>query len=119
MPLTETGSTWLPLASCLTWLKITAGSAQADQLELARRAAGEWVEDQRPDLYVDGAEPEDPAVFTPGPRVVQAGILSAARLYSREGSPSGLIEYGEFAASVLRSDPDVRSLLGRPRPRVG
>lgn len=116
MPLTETGSTWLPLVDCLTWLKITAGTTQADQVELARRAAGEWVEDQRPDLL--GGTDEEPT-FTAGARVVQAGLLSTARLYTRQGSPSGLVEYGEFAASVLRSDPDVRAMLGRPRPRVG
>lgn len=119
MPLTETGSTWLPLTSCLTWLKIATGTPQADQVELARRAAGEWVEDQRPDLWVEDPLEVDPPTFTPGARVVQAGILCTARLYTRQGSPSGLVEYGDFAASVLRTDPDVRSLLGRPRPKVG
>lgn len=116
MPLTETGHTWLPLARCLEWLKVTAGTAQADQVELARRAAGDWVEDQRPDLA--GGTEEAPT-FTASARIVQAGILSTARLYTRVGSPSGLVEYGDFAASVLRSDPDVKALLGRPRPRVG
>lgn len=122
MPLSETGSTWLPLSSCLTWLKVATGTDKADQVELARRAAGEWVEDQRPDLAVAAdplADPPTAAGFTAGPRIVQAGILSTARLFTREGSPSGLVSYGEFAASVLRDDPDVRALLGRPRPRVG
>lgn len=120
MPLTETGSTWLPLSSCLTWLKVAADTDKADQVELARRAAGEWVEDQRPDLAVAAVlDPPADAYYNAGPRIVQAGILSTARLFTREGSPSGLVSYGEFAASVLRDDPDVRALLGRPRPRVG
>jgi hypothetical protein len=119
MPLTETGSTWLPLSSCLTWLKVAADTDKADQVELARRAAGEWVEDQRPDLWVTDPLEVDPDEFTPGARHVQAGILATARLFTREGSPSGLVSYGDFAASVLRSDPDVATLLGRPRPRVG
>lgn len=118
MPLTETGSTWLPLDDCLTWLKVAEGTPKADQVELARRAAGDWIQDQRPDL-VTAADPDaDPPVayaFAATPRIVQAGILSTARLVSREGSPSGLVSYGEFAASVLRDDPDVRGLLGRPR----
>lgn len=122
MPLSETGYTWLPLADCLTWLKVTAGSDAADRVELARRAAGDWIEDQRPDLAVAADTEADPPVvasFTATPRIVYAGLLSTARLYSRESSPTGLVEYGEFAASVLRSDPDVRANLGRPRPRVG
>jgi hypothetical protein len=119
MPLTETGSTWLPLSSCLTWLKVAADTDKADQVELARRAAGEWVEDQRPDLWVIDPLEVGPDEFVPGNRVIQAGILSTARLFTREGSPSGLVSYGDFAASVLRSDPDVSTLLGRPRPRVG
>lgn len=122
MPLAETGSTWLPLSSCLTWLKVASGTDKADQVELARRAAGEWVEDQRPDLETEADPEADPPVeyeFAAGHRIVQAGILSTARLFTRESSPSGLVSYGEFAASVLRDDPDVRALLGRPRPRVG
>lgn len=117
MPLNETGSTWLPLADCLTWLKVTPGTTQADQVELARRAAGECVEDFRRDLAGTPGEEEEPA-FGATPRIVQAGIMLTARLYTRQGSPTGLVEFGDFAAGVLRSDPDVRSLLGRPQPTV-
>jgi hypothetical protein len=120
MPLTETGSEWLPLADCLTWLNVSSGTTKADHVELARRAAGEWIEDQRPDLAVAAVlDPPVDGYYDAGPRIVQAGILATARLFSRQGSPSGLVSYGEFAASVLRDDPDVRGLLGRPRPRVG
>lgn len=116
MPVTEEGSTWLPLERCLSWLKIDAEAPQAQAVEESRQAAAEWVEDQRPDLL--GGTVEEPT-FEAGPRIVFAGVLATARLYTRQGSPTGLVEYGDFAASVLKSDPDVRQLLGRPRPKVG
>lgn len=108
---------WLPVASVRRWLK-TMPDVDDYEIEDVRRAAADWVEQQRNDLFVTvDAE----RVFTPGPAVVQAGVLAAARLYSRKGSPAGLAAFAEFgAAEVLRSDPDVTRLLRAGlRPRVG
>lgn len=115
---------WLPTDRVHRWLKLT-DTDDADLLALVedcRQAAGDYCERQRPDLYAPATE-TTPARFAATPSVVQAGVLSAARLYARIGSPAGLAAYAEIgAAEILRIDPDVTRLLGVGRyapPRVG
>lgn len=105
---------WLPVARCLSWLKVEAGGENADVVEQCRRAAADWCEDQRPDLRKG-----DPATFAATERIVQAGVMATARVYARKDTAIGLASYGEFAAGLLRDDPDVRRMLGRARPVVG
>lgn len=125
MALAQAGHAWLPLDRCLSWVKVAPETAQADDVELARRAAAAWCESKRPDLTFSDAPEADPVVVTfhADDQVVLAGVLATARLVSRKGSPSGLVAYTEFAASVLRIDPDVTQLLGvdadSRTPRVG
>jgi hypothetical protein len=104
---------WLPSATVMAWLKVAAGTPGATIVETCRQAAADWIEDQRPDLHGVDA-------FEATPRIVQAGVLAAARLHERAGSAAGLVSFGEFgAASILRSDPDITRMLGRPRPVTG
>lgn len=111
---------WLDPEQVAAWVKVDAEADNADSVELARQAAASWVEDQRPDLNVTTTVDDVEVItFTPTPRVVMAGVIATGRLLSRAGNLSGLVNYGEFAASVLRTDPDVRQMLGRPRPVVG
>lgn len=112
---------WLPSATVLAWLKIDAGNpAAVAAVETARLAAADWCQGQRPDLWTVAGDVQ-PAEFVAAPRVVQAGVLAAARLYHRRSSPVGIVSADELgAASVLGTDPDVRRLLGRNRrPAVG
>lgn len=108
---------WLPSARVLRWLNLTTSDDRAALAEDCRRAAADWCETQRPDL-VDTA-----GVFVAPERVVQAGVMAAARLFARVGSPTGLVSYAELgAAEILRLDPDVTRLLGtgvNAPPRVG
>jgi hypothetical protein len=111
---------WLDPAQVLAWCKVQADSgANAAAVELARQAAADWIEDQRPDLKV--TDPEAPGYpYAATPRIIMAGLIATARLKERMGTPAGLVNYGEFAGSVLRNDPDVRHMLGRVRkPAVG
>lgn len=99
---------WLPIEAVLDHLGTAEGSPNVAAVDRARRAAARWVERQRRDLAgagVDGA-------FLADDDVVEAGILGAARLYARKGSPAGLAAYAEFATAVLSYDPDVERLLG-------
>lgn len=82
-------------------------------LEAARTAAAQWCQDQRPDLL----SPEDG--FTPTPRVIQAGLLLAARLVARGDSPTGVVGFAELGATIIRRDPDITQMIGRPAPRLG
>ena len=101
---------WLPLPRVLAWLKVTAGTDQADRAGERRPAAASWCRRPRRDLVdIDTGE------FPPDvdADVVQAGVLAAARIYDRIGSPAGLHSYGEFGVGeILRMDPDVAQLLG-------
>lgn len=107
---------WLPIEAVLDHIG-NAGPASAG-VERARRAAAAYVERQRRDLA---------SAFASGvvdPDVVEAGILGAARLHARKGSPTGTATaaYAEFASSILSYDSDVERLLGigrYARPEVG
>lgn len=119
---------WLPIDDVAAWVGVdTEGDPQvATSLETVRRAAAAHCERQRPDLRVDLYDPEgEPAGYTwtvDDDRKL-AGLIAAARLWSRRGTPAGLASFGEFGASeILRLDPDVSRLLGTGRhatPRVG
>lgn len=90
--------------------KVAAGNADAlARVEVARMAAADWCQDQRRDLL----DADD--VFQATPRVVQAGALATARLYDRANNASGIVSFGEYAASILRRDPDVKAMLGKRR----
>lgn len=108
---------WLPLVDVLRQTGADADTPQAAAVDRARLAAAAHVERLRPDLaagYVAGAVDAD---------VREGGVLLAARLYARAGSPTGLASFGEFGPSaILRLDPDIERLLGLGRyapPRVG
>lgn len=113
---------WLPLSLVLSWLQVDADGPAAGVVDQVRAAAAAHCERQRSDLFdlVDG-DYVGPAGQLDVIR--QAGLLAAARLYARRGSPAGLASFGEFGASeVLRRDPDVAALLGTGRhahPKVG
>lgn len=108
---------WLPLARVKAALgRVVPGTD--DDLEAARRAAAEWVEDHRRDLvWLDATEADVP------PTVWMGAVLLTNRILSRRGSPQGLAELGEFGpAAIIRSDPDVERLLGigrYGRPVIG
>lgn len=103
---------WLPIEAVLDHI----GGPTSPGVERARRAAAAYVERQRRDLR---------AAFAAGvvdPDVVEAGILGAARLHARKGSPTGTAAYAEFASSILSYDSDVERMLGigrYARPEVG
>jgi hypothetical protein len=114
MPEEETPYAWLAPSKVASWVKVDAEADNADNVELARQAAAEWVQDRRPDLL----DP-DTGTFAATPRIVLAGVIATGRLLSRAGNLSGLVNYGEFAGAVLRDDPDVTRMLGRRKPVVG
>jgi hypothetical protein len=81
-------------------------------LLMAANAAAEYVEELRPDLFLDPVPPEGP-LFVPSSRVFLAAAMLAHRWYSRRSSPLGVAGYGELgAAGILRYDPDIARLLG-------
>jgi hypothetical protein len=106
---------WLPLAAALEWLQIDPSNTdKAAVVEDVRLGACEWIEDQRPDLR------DAEGVFQARYRTKVAARLAVARLVARMDSPFGFVAFQELgAASILSTDPDVRRLVGRPRPRVG
>jgi hypothetical protein len=99
---------WLPLDALADHLKVRDVEANRDALERARTAAADVVERNRRDLAAAGE-------FLASPAVVEAGVLLAARLYSRTGSPVGVAAFGEFAQTIVRTDPDFAVLLGLGR----
>lgn len=116
---TSVAFAWLDPTRALAWCKVDRDAGvNADNVELARQAAADWIEDQRPDLKVTDPEAEG-YPFAATPRIVMAGLIATARLKERAGTPAGLVNYGEFTGSVLRNDPDVRQMLGHPRPVLG
>lgn len=118
---------WLPLPTVLAHVGVDAGSAQELDADRARLAAAAYVERTRPDLlkgYDDNGDGTiDRYVYEPTRDVAHAGLLLAARLFARRGTPQGLASFGEFGpGAILRLDPDVERLLGvgrHARPRVG
>ena len=72
-------------------------------------AANDFVAMLRPDLTHD----DQGAVLDPWPpRVEQAALVEAARLYGRRGSVQGIAAFADVGVSMLpRIDPEVRSLL--------
>lgn len=110
---------WLPIADCLRECgNIDPESENAADVERKRLAAGSYVEDVRPDLFLG-----DPPTFTPKSRVVAGAVLLTSRLYARKGSPLGVASFAEFGpADVIRYDPDIERMLGLGRhagPVVG
>jgi hypothetical protein len=82
-------------------------------------AANDAVTMWRPDLTLD---PATGAVLPSWPpRVDQAALVEAARLYGRRGSVQGVAAFADIGVSLLpRLDPEVRSLLelGEYQPPV-
>lgn len=103
---------WLPAARVRRWLKKAAGT----DVEDVRLPAADYTE-----TLAVGIDFTDPTAVPE--RIIQAGVLIAARLSARQGSPAGLASYAEFGAvEVLRTDPDVARLLELgpfAPPRVG
>lgn len=106
---------WLPSASVLAWLKIDEDNADKVAVaELCRKAAADWIEDQRPDLVATSTDDPPVVTFEATDRTVMAGLLSAARLFARVDSPNGVVAFAELGVgSILSSDPDVKRYLGR------
>lgn len=52
-----------------------------------------------------------PADWSAGPRIIEGATMLAARLYERRNSPQGVTPFGDGAAYVSRTDPDVAQLL--------
>lgn len=104
----------------LGWLQLDANHAHAAVAETCRRAAADYCESMRPDLWVTDAE--GVRVFAASGRIVVAGLLATSRLYGRRTSPLGAA-YAELGgAEMLRHDPDVAQQLGVGRhanPVVG
>lgn len=105
---------WLPLDALVDHLRVREASLEPNRaaLERARMAAADVVERARPDLW---ATVDEVSTYLASPAVVEAGVLLAARLYSRTGSPAGVAAFGEFAQTIVRSDPDFAVLLGLGR----
>jgi hypothetical protein len=119
---------WLPFDVVRDHLRILDPSPELERMraaiERARRFAGEFVQDNRPDRWVwsevDGVLTR--TEFFAGPRLVEAALLVAARFHARAGSALGQVAYGEFATQMLRFDPDVSLALGigrNAKPKVG
>lgn len=109
---------WLPSETVVAWLKVGAGNtAKLDLVEVCRKAAADWIEDQRPDLLVvtEGeGDDEDTTTFEATDRIVMAGLLATARILARSDSPNGVVAFAELGAgSILSTDPDVKRYLGR------
>jgi hypothetical protein len=108
---------WLPIEKVLPWVKLDPESAKVQILEDVRLGACEWIEDQRPDRRTTE---EAVTTFDAGYRLKVAARLAISRLWARMDSPFGFVAFQELgAASILATDPDVKKLVGRPRPRVG
>lgn len=109
--------TWLPIAKVKTWLKLADTSPKLANAEVCRQGACSWIEDQRPDIFK--VDPLPNPLVVPD-RVVSAALLAVARLFSRIDSPNGTVTFEELGAgTILPRDPDVKRMLGFPRPKVG
>lgn len=114
---------WLPSALVLAWLKVklVENDPRADLIEQCRQATADWIQDQRKDLFVTVGDGDDAVTtYTPTPRIIQAGLLGAGRLFFRMDSPAGVVSFDELGAgSLLSNDPDMKRMLGRPKLVTG
>lgn len=86
-----------------------ASAVDQDALEAAVAAANDYVAVLRPDLTHDT---DGVLLAVWPPRVDQAAVIEAARLYGRRGSVQGVAAFADLGVSLLpRIDPEVRSLL--------
>lgn len=97
-------------ASLRTYLGIDpASSVDQAAMDAAVAAANDAVTMWRPDLTTDATGATLP---TWPPRVDQAALVQAARLYGRRGSIQGVAAFADIGVSLIpRIDPEVRSLL--------
>lgn len=110
-------SAWLDLDALrheLLVVEVGPEGGPTDRLERIRLGVAEFVERNRADLWAPTASAPD-REFVPTAGVLQGAFLLAARLVARRGAPLGVQSYGEFAASILRSDPDIGLMLGLGR----
>lgn len=99
------------VATLRTYLGIDpASQVDQDAMAAAVAAANDYVPQLRPDLTHDAATGDLLAEWPP--RVDQAAIVQAARLYGRRGSVQGIAAFADLGVAMLpRLDPEVRSLL--------
>jgi hypothetical protein len=98
------------VAALKTYLGLSGAAAVDDAaMDAACDAANDLIPELRPDLTLD----ETGLVLDVWPpRVDQAAIVEAARLYGRRGSVQGVAAFADIGVSMLpRLDPEVRSLL--------
>jgi hypothetical protein len=97
-------------ATLRTYLGIDPASTHdSAAMDAAVAAANDAVSMWRPDLThtADGVP-----LTVWAPRVDQAAIVQAARLYGRRGSVQGVAAFADLGVSLIpRIDPEVRSLL--------
>ena len=102
---------WLTPAEVSTWGKI---DAQADDPDLvaATDAARSYVERVRPEYLGEPTGEPPAATYTPDADVKLGGLMLAARLYHRRGTPLGVAGFSDFGGpALLRNDPDISRLL--------
>jgi hypothetical protein len=113
---------WLPSADVRSNAGVAEGGPSDNlRLERIRQGVAEFVQDNRADLWFPAANDPD-RVFAPTARVVEAALLMVSRLIARKSTPLGTQNYGEFAAAILRSDPDIGLMLGigrNSKPALG
>ena len=96
------------------WLKVAAGTPDADATHLVAPAVEAWV-DQLPSIH------RDPAGDWAADTWLGATMLGA-RLVRRRNSPAGIEAWNTDGATYVRNqDPDVASLLrlDSRRPKIG
>lgn len=111
----DTPHAWLSPQAVVEWLQLDAADTETAALvEQVRLAAAAWCAKQRADLFTTDADTGAVGLVDDlGGDVQLAGLMYAARLWSRRSSPAGLANFAEFgAAEVLRYDPDIDRLLG-------
>lgn len=112
--------TWPPTDDeVMRELRITTLDAdQASVLSDSLDAAVDYVQDNRPDLWVG-----DPPVFTAPPRVHRGAVRYAAAIYTRAINPGGIDPVtGIGSPPVYSLDVNVANLLGvrgSRKPAVG
>lgn len=105
---------WPPTADeVMRELRITTIDAdQRTVLEDSLAAAVDYVEDNRPDMWLDVGEPPV-LTFTESPRVHRGTVRYAGRIYTRAVNPGGIDPVtGLGAPSVYSLDVDIANLLG-------
>lgn len=112
-------ATWLDAGDVVTAI----GDDLADQVNTAALqtwcdAARDFVEERRPDLWVDTDADGTVDDYQPTPAVKSGTALLAYRLYQRRKSPLGVMGVtNDQASGILRDDPDIEKLLGIGRRR--